>query len=139
MGSKSNEITVRKMTNHVLLRKVYIPDLTPVNLIFNVKTRKKVFNSQSCCCCCDAYLSSCHRTASNANLLDDPHTFHCIDYFVIGGIRTCLGVSYDSVNVPVDFFEYLFSEFAAFSKPPSRDNHRKASYPRTQQYDQDAG
>ena len=28
-------------------------------------------------------------------LLDDPHTFHCIDYFVIGGIRTCLGVSDD--------------------------------------------
>ena len=127
------------MTNHVLLRKVDTPDLTPVNLIFNVKTRKKVFNSQSCCCCCDAYLSSCHRTASNANLLDDPHTFHCIDYFVIGGIRTCLGVSYDSINVSVDFFEYLFSEFAACSKPPSRDNHRKASYLRTQQYDQDAG
>ena len=28
-------------------------------------------------------------------LLDDPHTFHCSDYFVIGGIRTCLGVSSD--------------------------------------------
>ena len=46
-----------------------------------------------CCCCCSAYLSSCHRTASDANLLDDPHTFHSIDYFVIGGIHTCLGVS----------------------------------------------
>ena len=48
-----------------------------------------------CCCCCSAYLSSCHRTASDANLLDDPHTFRCSDYFVIGGIRTCLGVSDD--------------------------------------------
>ena len=48
-----------------------------------------------CCCCCGAYLSSCHRTASDANLLDDPHTFHYQDYFVIGGIRTCLGVSDD--------------------------------------------
>ena len=48
-----------------------------------------------CCCCCGAYLSSCHRTASDANLLDDPHTFHYNDYFVIGGIRTCLGVSDD--------------------------------------------
>ena len=48
-----------------------------------------------CCCCCSAYLSSCHRTASDANLLDDPHTFHHQDYFVIGGIRTCLGVSDD--------------------------------------------
>ena len=46
-------------------------------------------------CCCSAYLSSCHRTASDANLLDDPHTFHYNDYFVIGGIRTCLGVSDD--------------------------------------------
>ena len=25
-------------------------------------------------------------------LLDDPHTFHCNDYYVIGGICTCLGV-----------------------------------------------
>ena len=48
-----------------------------------------------CCCCCSAYLSSCHRKASDANLLDDPHTFHYQDYFVIGGIRTCLGVSDD--------------------------------------------
>ena len=45
-----------------------------------------------CCCCCSAYLSSCHRTASDANLLDDPDTFHYPDYFVIGGIRTCLEV-----------------------------------------------
>ena len=48
-----------------------------------------------CFCCCSAYLSSCHRTASDANLLDDPRTFHYNDYFVIGGIRTCLGVSDD--------------------------------------------
>ena len=46
-------------------------------------------------CCCSAYLTSCHRTASDANLSDDPHTFHFNDYFVIGGIRTCLGVSDD--------------------------------------------
>ena len=45
--------------------------------------------------CCSAYLSSCHRTASDANLLDDPHTFHYNDYFVIGGIRTCVEVSDD--------------------------------------------
>ena len=47
------------------------------------------------CCYCSIYLSSCHRTASDANLLDDPHTFHYQDYFVIEGIRTCLGVSDD--------------------------------------------
>ena len=49
----------------------------------------------SASCCCRAYSSSCHRTASDANLLDDPHTFHYQDYFVIGGIHTCLGVSDD--------------------------------------------
>ena len=48
-----------------------------------------------CCCCCRAYLSSCYRTASDTNLLDDPRTFHYNDYFLIGGIRTCLGVSDD--------------------------------------------
>ena len=46
------------------------------------------------CCCCSAYLFSCHRTASDANLLDDMHTFPN-DYFVIRGICTCLGVSDD--------------------------------------------
>ena len=30
-------------------------------------------------------------------LLNDPRTFYCIDYFVIGGIRTCLGVSKNSM------------------------------------------
>ena len=48
-----------------------------------------------CCCCCSAYLSSCHQTASDAYLLEDPHTFHYQDYLVIGGIHTCLGVSDD--------------------------------------------
>ena len=37
----------------------------------------------------------CHRTESDANLLEVPHTFHCSDYFVIVGIRTCLRVSDD--------------------------------------------
>ena len=71
-------------------------------------------------------------------LLNDPtasDTFNCNDYFVIRRIQTCLGVS----NVLVDFFELFSTEFAACSKPPSRDNHRKASYPRTQQRDQGVG
>ena len=50
-----------------------------------------------CCCCCRAYLFSCPRTASEANLLHDPHTFHFNDYFVVGGIHTCLGVSDDAM------------------------------------------
>ena len=65
-------------------------------------------SASGCCCCCSAYLSSCHRTASDANL-DDPHTFHYNDYFVIGGIRTCLGVSDDAM------FLWIFSN----SCPPN--------------------
>ena len=41
-------------------------------------------------------------------------------------------------DVSVDFLEFLFTEFAVCLKPPSRDNHRKASHPRTQQCDQSA-
>ena len=40
---------------------------------------------------------------TDANLLNDPHTFHYLDYFVIGGIRTCLGVSNDPM------FLWIFS------------------------------
>ena len=65
--------------------------------------------------------------------MDDPCTY-CIDYFVVGGVLTCLGAS----NVPVDFFEFLSTKFAACSKPPSRDNY-KTSYPRAQQRDEGAG
>ena len=54
-----------------------------------------LYFNNGCYCCCSAYLSYCHWTASDANLLDDPHTFHYQDYFVIGGIRTCFGVSDD--------------------------------------------
>ena len=60
-------------------------------MLSNVRIRSKRLG----CCCCGAYLSSCHRTASDSNLLDDPHTFHYQDYFVIGRIRTCLRVSDD--------------------------------------------
>ena len=36
-------------------------------------------------------------------------------------------------------FDFFPRKFAACSKPPSRDNYRKASYPRTQQREQGAG
>ena len=36
----------------------------------------------------------------------------------------------------MDFFEFLPTEFVACWKPPSRVNHHKAPYPRTQQRDQ---
>ena len=40
--------------------------------------------------------------------------------------------SFQGSNVPVNFFKFLSIEFAACSKPPSRDSHRKVSYPRMQ-------
>ena len=64
-----------------------------------------LFTHKNNCQGCSAYLSSCHRTASDANLLDDPRTFHCIDCFVIGGIRICIGVSDDPT------FLWIFSNF----------------------------
>ena len=76
----------------------YMTKANPKTGYFQDKTKisKENRNLQvNYCCCCGAYLSSCHQTASDANLLDDPHTFHYQDYFVIGGIRTCLGVSDD--------------------------------------------
>ena len=42
---------------------------------------------------------------------------------------------FPSFLVAYDFFPH---KFAACSKPPSRDNHRKASYSRTQKREQDA-
>ena len=38
--------------------------------------------------------------------------------------------------VPVKLFKLLPIEFVACSKPPNRDNYRKASYTRTQQSNQ---
>ena len=49
-----------------------------------------------CCCCYSAYLSSCHRTASDPNYLIGHFVyFYCNGYFVFGGIHTCIGVSSD--------------------------------------------
>ena len=82
-------------------------------------------------CCFSAYLSSSHRTASGAKYWTIRALLYCNDYFVLGGICTCLGV----VSVPYvrgDFFEFLSTEFAACSKPPSSDKIRKVSYLRTQ-------
>ena len=60
------------------------------------------------------------------------HFYIAVTTLLLGGIQR-------SNNVPVDFFEFFSTEFAACSKPPSRDNPRKASYLRTQQRDQGAG
>ena len=83
-----------------------------------------IITSDLCCCCCSAYLSSCLRTASDANLLDDPHTFHCVNYFVFGGIRTCLEVSNDPMFWSISS-NSLSTEFPVCSKPPSPDNHSR--------------
>jgi len=62
-------------------------------------------------------LSSCHEKATVAL------------YF--GRIRTLLGIVH--FRVFRLFLWLLTTEFAACSKPPSRYNHRKAPFPRTQQ------
>ena len=62
------------------------------------------------------------------------HNFYCNDYFVVGGIRTCFGISSDPM------FQWISLNSCPLNlKPASRDNHRKASYPRTQKRDQSAG
>ena len=50
-------------------------------------------------------------------LPDDPITFHSNEYFVPGGIRTCLEVSSDPMLVY--FFEFLSTEFAAGRSKPA--------------------
>ena len=54
-------------------------------------------------------------------------------------MHTYLEVSSDPINIHETFFELLSVELAASLKPPSRDKHRKASYRRTVQRDQDKG
>ena len=42
-------------------------------------------------------LHFCPHVAGQRQLLYDRHSFHCDNYFVIAGIRTCLGVSSDTM------------------------------------------
>ena len=56
----------------------------------------------------------------------------------LGRIRTRLVVDHFP-SFPVDVFDFFPLKFAACSKSPSRDNYRKASFPRTQQRDQGVG
>ena len=88
-------------------------------------------------CCCCAYLSYCHQTASDAKYWTIRALFIAVTTSRLEESAPLR--SFQWSNVPVDFFELLSTEFAACSKSQSRDNHRKASYPRTQQRDQDAG
>ena len=84
---------------------------------------------QSClsCCCC-ACLSSCHLTASDAN-------YWTIRTLFIASTISCLGEtapphrSFQISSVLVNFFKFFSTEFATFSKQPSRDDHHKSSYP----------
>ena len=93
--------------------------------------------SYDCCC-----LFSCYQTASNT----DCWTIHTL---FIAITTSCFEKSASAQEFPVlrcfivpeDFCKYLSTEFAAYSQPPAEKviNHCKASYPRTQQYDQGAG
>ena len=49
-----------------------------------------------CCYCISAYLlSPVAGQLRMLTILDDQRTLHCNDYFVLGTIRTCLGVYVD--------------------------------------------
>ena len=63
--------------------------------------------------------------------------FFCNDFFILVGIRTCLGVSSDPMFVWISSNSCLVI-LAACSKPPSRNNRRKGSHPNTQEPDQGA-
>ena len=65
------------------------------------------------------------------------HTSHCIDYFVLEELATVLKVP--MIQCLCGLREFLSTDFAACSKLPSIDNHRKVSYPRIQQRDQGEG
>ena len=87
--------------------------------------------------CCSAHSFSCYRTVSDAN-------YWTISIFFITLTTLCWMnlhqlKSTQWFNLPVDFFEFLSTEFTAFSRQPSRCDHHKASCPRTQQRDQDGG
>ena len=71
-----------------------------------------------------ASLSSYHEKATVRYVLDESAPRLGVDHF---HKLSCW---------PFDFFP---RKFTVSSKPPSRDNYRKASYPRTQQRDQGAG
>ena len=76
-----------------------------------------------------AYLSSCHRTVSDANCWTLRTLFISMTTPRLEEFSPALEFPLIS-NVSVDFFEFLPTEFAACSKPPSKDNYRKAFYPR---------
>ena len=85
--------------------------------------------------CCIVYLSFCHRTASDAKLLDNSRNF-LLQLLLRVWRNPHLLRSFQWSNVLVDLFEFLLTEFVACSKPPSRNNYHKVSYPRMQQCDQ---
>ena len=66
------------------------------------------------------------------------HTLHFDNCFVQGVIRllkNLVKIQY----VHVGFVKFLPTEFAVCLKPPSRDIHREAFYPRALQCDQGGG
>ena len=91
------------------------------------------------CYCCCAYFSSCPRTASDANKYWMIRTLFIAitTSWLEGAASVHLLTSLQCSNVPVDF-KFLATKFALCFKPPSTDNHRKASCPRAQQRDHNA-
>ena len=75
-----------------------------------------------------------NRSATSSRLID-----WCIFILLSREIDGALYFGRIRTRLRVDHFPSFPRKFAACSKPPSRDNYRKASYPRTQQRDQGGG
>ena len=67
-------------------------------------------------------LSSSHRTASDTNYWMNRHLYIAVTTLYLGQFQFALDFSVIQ-NVPVDFFEFLSTEFEIIG-----DNHRKALY-----------
>ena len=94
-----------------------------------------VMTENDCCCC--AYSFSCHRTASDVNYWQSAH--FSLQWLLCARKNPHLLRSFHRSNILVYFFEFCLMILAACRKPSSRDYHRKASYPRTQERDQGGG
>ena len=105
-------------------------------LLFNWETRNINFCNtvptkyrrltKYCCYCCIAVAFLLNTVTAN---------YWMIRTLFIAVTTSCLNLSIPAskfpwIHVRVNFLEFLSTKVAACSKPLSRDNYRKASYPR---------
>ena len=104
--------------------------LAQLHYLFVQMRKRPMALFQSIWFCYCAYFSYGHRTSQT--LTNGQSAHFSLQWLLCAWRNPNLRRSYQRSNVSVDFFEFLFTKFAACSKPPSRDNHHKSLYPRTQ-------